>query len=93
MTLYRLYAANGHRAGFWVQHRSWRDSCAQVESIDGHREGALPGEAPQYDHAPVMMHLFDVRSGRRVAPHAPVHPAGDKNYTQIAEPYWFDRAR
>src|SRR6188768_772895 len=88
VTLYRLYAANGNRAGFWVQHRTWTDSCAQVQSIDGRKEGALPGDAHAYDAADVMMRVFDVRSGRPIPSEISFHPPTDKNYTQIAEPYW-----
>ena len=55
MTIYRLYAENGHRAGFWVQHRSWNNICAQVQSIAGHSCGALPGRAPLHDNAAVLI--------------------------------------
>jgi len=37
MTIYRLYSDNGNNAGFWVQHRTWGNVCAQVHSIAGHR--------------------------------------------------------
>jgi len=46
MTIYSIYASNGNRAGFWVQHRSWSNTCAQVQSIAGQRFGKLPGDAP-----------------------------------------------
>jgi hypothetical protein len=64
MTLYRLYQQNGHRAGFWVQHRTWSNTCGRVVSIAGRDCGPLPGGPPEHDGAPVVMHLFDIRSGR-----------------------------
>jgi hypothetical protein len=90
VTIYRLYAENGHRAGFWVQHRSWSNTCAQVQSVAGRSEGALPGPAPQYDHSEVLMRVFDVRSGRPIDSDPVLNPSGDKNYARIARPYWYD---
>ena len=94
MTIYRIYTENGNRAGFWVQHRSWGNLCAQVESIAGRSEGKLP-DPPTDDCAEIMMRVFDVRSGRRVnTPPAPA-PDGchDRNYSRIAEPYWYHAIR
>jgi hypothetical protein len=54
MTLYRLYQQNGNRTGFWVQHRTWVNTCGRVVSIGG-------------DGAAVVMELFDIRSGRALA--------------------------
>jgi hypothetical protein len=89
MTLYRMYADNGNRAGFWVQHRTWRDTCARVQSIAGQLNGKLPGSAPLYDNAEVVIRCFDVRSGRpkQVGPGlaAPI----DSNYRIIAQPGWY----
>ena len=91
MTIYRLYAENGDRAGFWVQHRSWGNLCAQVQSVGGRESGALPGVAPHHDNAPVQMRVLDVRSGRPISViPSPAHP-GDRNYSRIAEPNWAPR--
>ena len=88
MTLFRLYVENGHRAGFWVQHRSWTDRCAQVRSIGGRTCGALPGAAPLHDNAEATIESFDVRSGRKID--APLIEApSDKNFARIAEPPWY----
>ena len=92
MTLYRLYAENGHRAGFWVQHRSWGNICAQVQSIAGLRSGALPGIAPLHDKAEVLVRVFDVRSGRPMQNPPSLMPPHDRSYTRIAEPSWYDRS-
>ena len=85
MTIYRIYADNGNRAGFWVQHRSWGNVCGHVESIAGQSNGVLcdteGGDA-------VLMQLFDIRSGRPVPSQSPCDYRGDRNYTRIAEPSW-----
>jgi hypothetical protein len=47
-----MYIENGRRAGFWIQHRSWRDVCAQVVNVEA--------------RTVVCMRYFDVRSGREV---------------------------
>ena len=64
MTIYRMYEENGERAGFWVQHRKWSNACAQVRSIDGRDSGPLPGASPRHNEAAVVVHVFDIRSGR-----------------------------
>ena len=85
VTIYRIYVDNGNRAGFWVQHRSWDNKCGHVESIAGQAAGAL-GATDGSDA--VAMRMFDIRSGRPIlSPSAGDYP-GDRNYTQIAEPYW-----
>ncbi len=120
MTIHRLYAENGDRAGFWVQHRDWSNTCAQVQSVAGQAAGALKGdvataavatgavatgavatgavatvatapsapEAPAARAASVMMHVFDVRSGRRLPDESVAHDPDDRNYARIAEPCW-----
>lgn len=108
MTIHRLYAENGDRAGFWVQHRDWSNTCAQVQSISGQTAGALvesyagataaavpsPAEAsPASLNSPpspasVLMHVFDVRSGRRLPDESVTHDPDDRNYARIAEPCW-----
>src|SRR5437763_197426 len=87
VTIYRVYVENGNRAGFWIQHRSWANTCAQVQSIAGQCEGKLPGTAPAYDSAAVMLRIFDVRSGRPICSDTPVDTA-DRHFTRIAEPCW-----
>ncbi|MGD0540000.1 MAG: hypothetical protein ABSB33_00645 [Tepidisphaeraceae bacterium] len=89
MTLYRMYVDNGNRAGFWVQHRSWSNACAQVQSIAGQRDGKLPGHAPLHDNADVVIRGFDVRSGRPVELGPRVDATQDHNYSVIAEPEWY----
>ena len=64
MTIYRIYLENGNRAGFWVQHRNWSNTCARVISIAGRDAGPLPGAAPRHEEAAVVMLMFDIRSGR-----------------------------
>jgi hypothetical protein len=87
MTIYRVYVENGNRAGFWVQHRTWGNTCARVRSIAGKAEGKLPGAAPNYDDSPVAMQMFDVRSGRPMSADESINIA-DRQYTRIAEPFW-----
>jgi hypothetical protein len=88
VTIYRLYGENGNRAGFWVQHRTWSNTCALVKSVAGQSEGSLSVTVPGIDGIPVLMQLFDVRSGRAIdSPSMPGH-GNDRNYTRIAEPYW-----
>jgi hypothetical protein len=92
MTIFRMYADNGNRAGFWVQHRSWPNTCAQIRSIGGRRDGRLPGAAPLHGGVAVIVRVFDVRSGRAIAPpHVLEHP-DDRNYARIAEPAWSNRS-
>ena len=89
MTIYRLYAQNGNRAGFWVQHRSWSNLCARVQSIDGQEFGALPGDAPLHNQAKICIECFDVRSGRPSEVGALAERPADKNFVTIAEPSWY----
>ena len=88
MTIYRIYTENGDRAGFFVQHRSWANTCARVHSVGGLCRGKLPGRAPYYENAPVEFEWFDVRSGRELeAAAVPAEPQ-DKHYSSIATPWW-----
>lgn len=68
MTIYRLYVENGDRAGFWVQHRSWRNTCARVLSVGDRQVGRLPGKPPNYGDPDVRVRWHDIRSGRPVPP-------------------------
>lgn len=89
MTIYRIYTEHGNRAGFWVQHRSWSNACAQVQSIAGQCNGKLPGYAPLHDNAEVVIRGFDVRSGRPVELAPRLETPQDRNYSVIAEPGWY----
>ena len=88
MTIYRLYTENGNRAGFWVQHRSWANLCAQVQSIAGQKSGRLPGNSPLYDGAKISVECFDVRSGRKTVLAGFEESLTDKNFVAIAQPFW-----
>ena len=68
MTIFRLYVENGDRAGFWVQHRNWRNICARVLSVGGRQLGRLPGKPPNYGLPDVRVRWYDIRSGRPVPP-------------------------
>jgi hypothetical protein len=89
MTIFRLYAHNGHCADFWVQHRDWTNACALVKSVNGLRSGALPRHAEHRADADVLMESFDVRSGRPLE--GPPPSVRDRAFTQIAEPAWYRR--
>jgi hypothetical protein len=88
MSIYRLYVQNGNIAGFWVQHRTWRNVCAQVLSVAGQTTGQLPGSPPAHGEATVLIRSFDVRSGRptELGPQMPAPQ--DKGFIRIAEPVW-----
>lgn len=88
MTIFRLYSNNGNTAGFWVQHRSWSNHCARVQSIGGRSAGALPGSAPAYDGAEIVLSCFDVRSGRPIDTVPSDQGFYDRNFDRIAEPGW-----
>jgi hypothetical protein len=88
MTIYRMYAENGNRTGFWVQHRDWRNTCALVLTVGGQSVGPLPGKAPQYGEPEVVVRQYDVRSGRALDAGVRVEGPGDKNYSLIAIPSW-----
>jgi hypothetical protein len=90
MSIYRLYLQNGNNAGFWIQHRSWQNVCAQVMTIAGRRSGSLPGTSPSYEHANVHLQCFDVRSGRPVPPLDSRSPQ-DCGFVMIAQPPWYAR--
>ena len=60
MSIYKLYAQNSNAAGFWVQHRTWRNVWPRIQSIAGQRTGVLPGSHPLYDNAEVIIQRFDV---------------------------------
>lgn len=92
MTIYRMYAENGNRAGFWVQHRTWKENCAQVVSIGGMQDGKLRGSGPHFDHAEVVLRGYDVRSGRPVQLASSPDFSADHSYTMIAEPGWYRRS-
>jgi hypothetical protein len=84
MNIPQLYAQNGNLAGFWVQHRTWRNQCAQVQTVGGRRSGPLP-----HKHSlPIVMQVFDVRSGRAVEPCDLGAPELDRNFIRIADPPW-----
>ncbi len=93
MTIYRMYVDQGNRAGFWVQHRSWPNACARVDSIGGLESGRLPGRAPNHDDAEVRIRGFDVRSGRPVDLGAIIQTPCDQHFAVIAEPMWFRNHR
>ena len=88
MNIYAMYATNGNRAGFWVQHRSWSNLCAHVGSVGGQAAGALPVNAPPNGDAPVQIRVFDVRSGRPALPETYAFDPGDAGFAPIAEPPW-----
>ncbi|HEX8523765.1 MAG TPA: hypothetical protein VF669_16030 [Tepidisphaeraceae bacterium] len=89
MTIQGLYLQNGLRGGFWVQHRSWRNMCAQVRKIEGQQDDALSSEcARDTAGTDLIVQCFDVRSGRALpAEHCLENPE-DRNFTLIAEPAW-----
>ena len=89
MTLYRIYTENGNRAGFWVQHRSWSNLCARVQSINGSESGKLPGQAPLHDQAEICIECFDVRSGRPSQVQGFADSLTGKNFVTIAQPSWY----
>jgi hypothetical protein len=89
MTIFGIYVQGGNRAGFWVQHRGWTNMCARVESIAGKSGGKLPGIAPLYGNASVLVSGFDVRSGRPIDMGARLGSPEDRNYVVIAEPGWY----
>ena len=98
MTLSRLYCENGNSAGFWVQHRTWANVCAHVQSIGGRRAGALPSIAlaagvagiADANEAEAQLKFYDIRSGRRIDSPAPQRTT-ERNYVRIAEPFWYVR--
>jgi len=90
MTIYGIYAQNGHRAGFWVQHRTWTNMCAQVESIAGREIGALPAIALD-GGSDVQVRCFDVRSGRPLPAAECFGDPADRNFLPIAQPAWSHR--
>ena len=87
MTIVRLYAENGHCAGFWVQHRNWSNACARVASINGRRFGELPEGAELRSDLDITLERFDVRSGRTLQAEPP--RAQDATFARIAEPAWY----
>ncbi len=89
MTIYRMYSDNGNRTGFWVQHRTWSNMCARIQTIAGQRYGKLPGSSPLHDNAEVIVLGFDVRSGRPIVMGPRLEAPQDHNYTIIAEPGWY----
>ena len=91
MSIYKLYAQNGNTAGFWVQHRTWRNVCAQIHTIAGQRIGILPGNHPLYENAEVIAQRYDVRSGRPLENETLMESPHDRNFTRIAEPSWSHR--
>jgi hypothetical protein len=93
MSIFRLYADNGHCAGFWIQHRTWRNTCAQVRSIAGKQSGRLPGLAPMHGGAQVVLLSYDVRSGRPIDLGPLLQEPTDRNFARIAQPSWYRPTR
>ena len=91
MSIYRLYIQNNNHAGFWIQHRSWQNKCAQVQTIAGQSKGGLPGSSPTHDGAQVLVLCFDVRSGRPVGAIAAADRPEDRGYVMIAQPPWYTK--
>jgi hypothetical protein len=89
MSIFRIYINNGNFAGFWIQHRSWKNICARVLRINGRFAGALPGSCPSYDHAHVELEYFDVRSGRAISSKPLIDRPDHLGYTVIAQPPWY----
>lgn len=83
-----LYHENGDRAGFWVQHRSWQNLCAQIISIGGCASGPLPEILLGADEATLMFDTYDVSSGRRATPHRILRHGPVRDYRRIAQPPW-----
>jgi hypothetical protein len=92
MNIYRLYIQNGNSAGFWIQHRTWQNVCAQVRTIAGQSRGVLPGVSPSHANAEVRVERFDVRSGRPLANDSLIDQPEDRGYAVIAEPPWYTGA-
>jgi hypothetical protein len=92
MSIYRLYIQNGNCAGFWIQHRTWQNKCAQVVSIEGRSTGSLP-EAAATHAGGVLVQCFDVRSGRPVSVTGLIDQPDDRGFVRIAEPPWNLRSR
>jgi len=84
MNIPQLYEQNGNMAGFWVQHRSWANQCAQVQTVAGLRSGPLPRRRP----LAVVMDVFDVRSGRATEGGDVNNAESDRNFSRIADPPW-----
>ena len=93
MTICRLYIQNGNRAGFWIQHRSWSNICARVESIDGQEFGQLRAPAALHDFANLNLGYFDVRSGRPTELQGSREHLTDRSFVLIAQPPWYSAAR
>jgi hypothetical protein len=92
MSIYRLYMQNSNCAGFWIQHRTWSNACARVQSIAGHFRGVLPGEPGGEAGPDVLVQRFDVRSGRPVGPAEVLEHPEDRGFALIAEPPWYKRS-
>jgi hypothetical protein len=84
MTILQLYIQNGACAGFWVQHRRWRNACALVQRVELH-SGHPTGQDPRADR--IVLRCFDVRSGRPIDEDSLDQPS-DREFERIAEPFW-----
>lgn len=87
MNIPQLYTQNGNMAGFWVQHRTWRNQCAQVQTVGGLRSGPIP----RTHKKSIVLHMFDVRSGRAIPAGDGGAEESDRNFTRIADPPWCRR--
>lgn len=88
MTIFRLYTQNGDCAGFWVQHRRWKNTCALVLSVCGLRAGELPVSESYQHKTKIMLECYDVRSGRPIMAEAWLDQVHDREFERIAEPFW-----
>jgi hypothetical protein len=89
VTIHRMYAENGNRGDFWIQHRTWTNTCAYVQSLapvppDDASSSPADGQTLEQFH----VRVFDIRSGRRIISQPPPDCRADRNYTRIAEPFW-----
>ena len=88
MNVYEMYAANGNRAGFWIQRDSWGRTCAVVRSVAGQSEGELPGKPPYHGNPPVIVDVFDLRDGTPKDSRAALSCPGTHGYERIDPPAW-----
>jgi len=63
MNVYQMYKENGNKVGFWIRRRSWGNTIAKVIKVNGSLEGKLEGRDPYYKNPPVIVNMYDLRSG------------------------------
>lgn len=59
LNVYEMYNINGHKTGFKIVRKSWRNIYAIVKTINGQSDGKLKGLYPYYSGQDVIVDIYN----------------------------------